>query len=141
MTLPVISSIVDTGMRILDKVIPDPAQREKAKLDLLKLHQDGVLKELESSTKAIVAEASSQDKWTSRARPTFMYVMYVLFLASIPMGILFAAQPEVATAVTTGVKNWLAALPEELYWLFGTGYLGYSAARSYDKSLATRQGR
>lgn len=128
-----IATIVDTGLKILDKVIPDPEQRQKAKMELLELQQAGQLKELEVSMSAIIAEAQSQDKWTSRARPSFMYVMYVFILAALPMGVLFAYHPEVAGAVTTGVKNWLAALPEQLYWLFGTGYLGYSAARSYDK--------
>ena len=129
-----LSAILETGLQILDKVIPDPKQREKAKLELLKQQQQGELKEMEVAMSAIIAEANSQDSWTSRARPTFLYVMYILFLTSIPMGVLFAFHPDVAGAVTTGVKNWLSALPDELYWLFGTGYLGYSAARSYDKN-------
>jgi len=128
-----IGTIVDTGLKILDKVIPDPEQREKAKLELMRQQQQGDLREMEVAMSAIIAEAKSKDAYTSRARPSFLYVMYILFLWSIPMGILFAWKPEIAGAVTTGVQNWLAALPEELYWLFGTGYLGYSAARSYDK--------
>jgi hypothetical protein len=29
---------------------------------------------------AVLAEAESPDPWTSRARPSFLYVMYVLLL-------------------------------------------------------------
>ena len=125
--------LIDAGLKIIDKIIPDPKARDAAKLELLKQEQMGNMKELEVSMSAIIAEAQSSDKWTSRARPSFMYVMYILFLSALPMGLLFAYSPEVADNVTTGVKNWLAALPQELYWLFGSGYLGYSAARSYDK--------
>lgn len=129
----ILESLVDTGLKIIDKVIPDPKARDKAKLELLKQQQRGELKEMEVAMSAIISESKSQDPWTSRARPTFLYVMYILFLSAIPMGFLFAYDPTTAGAVTIGVQNWLGALPDELYWLFGTGYLGYSAARSYDK--------
>lgn len=130
-----ILDIVQIGAKLLDKIIPDPKMREKAKLELLRQQQEGELKEVQTSLSAIIAESRSNDPWTSRARPTFLYVIYILLLSAIPMGILFAFQPESAQAVTTGFENWLNALPEELYWLFGTGYLGYSGARSYDKKI------
>ena len=84
----------------------------------------------------MTAEASSSDKWTSRARPSFMYVMYTLLLASIPMGVMYAVNPTVAGNIATGFGAWLKAIPEELYWLFGAGYLGYSGFRSFDKIKA-----
>ena len=96
--------------------------------------QSGELKEIELSLSAIVAEANSSDPWTSRARPSFLYVIYLMILMSIPMGFLFAFKPEVAQAVTTGVNAWLMAIPEPLYTLFGIGYLGYTGARTWDKS-------
>ena len=121
------------GSKILDKIFPDKEAADQAKLELLKLQQSGELTELEKRFSAIVAEANSQDPWTSRARPSFMYVMYTMLLASIPMGFLFAFKPDVAMAVTTGVTNWLHALPEEMWWLFGAGYLGYSGVRTFEK--------
>jgi len=81
----------------------------------------------------MVAEASSQDKWTSRARPSFMYVIYILILASLPMGILYAIHPQTAANIATGFQSWLKAIPSDLYALFGAGYLGYAGARSYEK--------
>lgn len=121
------------GGKILDKVIPDAAQRDAAKLKLLELQQAGEFKDEDLRFSAITAEATSADKWTSRARPAFMYVMYILFLAAIPFSILNAFRPDLATAVTAGMKAWLEAIPEEMYWLFGSGYLGYTAARSHEK--------
>ena len=129
-----LGAIFNMGSKIIDKIWPDKTEAEKAKIELFKMQQAGELKELESSFNAIIAEAQSADPWTSRARPSFMYVMYIMILASLPMGLLFAFKPEVAMAVTAGVKAWLIAIPEELYALFGVGYVGYSVTRSYDKS-------
>ena len=128
-----IGSIFEFGSKVIDKLFPDKTEAERIKLELLRQQQAGEFKELEARFSAIVAEAQSIDPWTSRARPSFMYVMYTMILASIPMGFLFAFRPDVAMAVTAGVKNWLAALPEEMWWLFGAGYLGYSGARMFEK--------
>lgn len=128
-----IGSLVSLGTTIIDKIWPDKTEADKAKLRLFELQQAGEFKDLEMRFSAIVAEANSQDPWTSRARPSFMYVMYALLLAALPMGVLFAFQPDTAQAVTDGVARWLNALPEELWWLFGAGYLGYSGARTFEK--------
>lgn len=133
MDLTGIGAVFDFGSKVIDKLFPDKTEAERLKLELLRQQQAGEFKELEARYSAIVAEAQSADPWTSRARPSFMYVMYLMILASIPMGFLFAFRPDVAMAVTAGVKNWLAALPEEMWWLFGAGYLGYSGARMFEK--------
>jgi len=129
-----IGSLAELTGKVFDKIWPDKNEAEKAKLELFRMQQAGELRELESSFNAIIAEAQSSDPWTSRARPSFMYVMYIMILASLPMGVLFAFDHEAAMAVTAGVKAWLAAIPEELYALFGVGYVGYSVTRSYDKA-------
>ena len=124
--LPVIGSV-------LDKVIPDPKAKEKAKLELAKQLQEGKLKETEQQLSAIVMEAKSTDPWTSRARPAFLYVVYILILMSIPMAIIHAFNPDIAMRLIDGFNGWLSAIPEEIITLFGVGYLGYTGARSYDK--------
>jgi hypothetical protein len=136
--LPLVTATLPLVNTLIERVLPDKKAQEKAKLEMLKLQEQGDLKELELSMSAIVAEAKSNDKWTSRARPSFLYTMYVLILSAIPMGIIFAFAPDIANAVTTGVKNWLFAIPEEMWTLFGAGYLGYTGARSYEKHKLTR---
>jgi hypothetical protein len=49
------------------------------------------------------------------------------------MGLVAAVRPEMATAISAGMTAYLNALPEPLYALFGTGYLGYTAARQWGK--------
>ena len=127
--------IVEIGAKLLEKLIPDPEARAKAQLELMRLQQDGQFRELEARMSAIKAEAASNDPWTSRARPSFMYVMYTMILGSIPMGVVFATSPDTAADIITGVRMWLDAIPGELYALFGAGYLGYAHYRSADKKL------
>ncbi|WP_310498431.1 holin family protein [Sandarakinorhabdus sp.] len=118
---------------LIDKLIPDPKARDAAKLELVKLQNGQELELLHAQLSAIVAEANSNDPWTSRARPSFLYVMYTLLLWSIPMGLIAAVQPQMAHDIATGMTRYLNGLPEPLYALFGTGYLGYTAARQWGK--------
>jgi Holin of 3TMs, for gene-transfer release len=76
----------------------------------------------------------SPDPWTTRARPTFLYVIYIMILWSIPMSIIAALFPDIAQRMTTGIAAYLAAIPEPMWALFGTGYIGYTAARSWGKA-------
>lgn len=117
----------------LDKIFPDKDKANEAKLKMLELQQSGQFKELELAYDAIKTEAASGDKWTSRARPAFMYVFYIMLLAGIPMGIVYSISPGVADGIIQGFKSWFEAIPDEIYWLFGSGYLGYTTARTYEK--------
>ena len=129
----ILDAVVGPVAKLLDKIIPDPQARDRAKLELLKLQGDQELASIGAQMQAIVAEAQSADPWTSRARPSFLYVMYGLILWSIPMGLIAAADPRMAQGIAGGMTAYLRGIPEELYALFGTGYLGYTAARTWGK--------
>ena len=131
--MSILEAIVGPVSKLLDKIIPDPQARDRAKLELLKLQGDQEMATITAQMQAIVAEANSSDPWTSRARPSFLYMMYTLILWSIPMGLIAAADPRMATGIANGMTAYLRGIPEELYALFGTGYLGYTAARTWAK--------
>jgi hypothetical protein len=131
--MPLIESLIGPVASILDKVIPDKEARERAKLELIRLEGTQELEAVHARLSAIVAEARSADPWTSRARPSFLYVMYALLLWSLPMGLVAAFRPETAHDIAAGMNAYLAGIPEPLYALFGTGYLGYTAARQWGK--------
>ena len=131
--MALIEAIVGPLSKLLDKIIPDPQARDRAKLELIKLQGDQEMAAIGAQMQAIVAEAQSPDPWTSRARPSFLYVMYALILWAIPMGLIAAADPKLAISIANGMTVYLRGLPEELYALFGTGYLGYTAARTWGK--------
>ncbi|MFL6787435.1 MAG: holin family protein [Sphingomicrobium sp.] len=128
-----IEAIVGPVSKLLDKLIPDPEARDRAKLELIRLQGDQEMASIGQQMQAIVAEAQSADPWTSRARPSFLYVMYAMILWAIPMGLIAALNPSMAIGIGNGMTAYLRGLPEELYALFGTGYLGYTAARTWGK--------
>ncbi|WP_298337517.1 holin family protein [uncultured Erythrobacter sp.] len=128
-----LNSLIGPITKLLDKIIPDKEARAKAQLELIKLEGTQEMEMVEARLQAIVAEANSKDPWTSRARPSFLYVMYVLILTALPMGLLSAFNPDAAKDIASGMNAYLSGLPEPLYALFGTGYLGYTAARQWGK--------
>jgi hypothetical protein len=128
-----LNTLIGPITKLLDKIIPDKEARAKAQLELIKLEGTQEMEMIEARLQAIVAEANSKDPWTSRARPSFLYVMYVLILTALPMGLLSAFNPGAAADIARGMNAYLSGLPEPLYALFGTGYLGYTAARQWGK--------
>jgi hypothetical protein len=71
----------------------------------------------------IQADAKSGDKFTQRARPSFMYIVEVILVCNYIVFPLMNRPP--------------LALPEPLFWLFGSAILGYTGARSWEKFQGT----
>ena len=126
--MSLIDAVIGPFGKLLDKIIPDPQARDRAKMELLQLLGTQDMEVLKAQLSAILAEAGSADPWTSRARPSFLYVMYTIILWAIPMGLIAAVAPDMAKGIATGMNAYLAGIPEPLWALFGTGYLGYTAA-------------
>jgi hypothetical protein len=122
--------IVDIAKRLLPE---DPEAAHKAQLALFEADENGRLSELQASLGAILAEAQSADPWTSRARPTFLYVMYAVITLAFVGGIVGIWFPRHVDLAAGNIGKLLAAIPDSLWWLFGAGYLGYTGARSFDK--------
>lgn len=119
---------------LIDNLFETEEEKAAAKAKLMELEQRGHLNEIQVHLSAILAEAKSQDPWTSRARPSFLYLMYlvVAFLVFVgaPLGVFY---PQEVNQAATNMRDLLNAVPESLWWLFGAGYLGYTGARSFDK--------
>ena len=131
--LNIIGSVVESGFGLIDALFTSDEERDEAKFKLIALQQAGKLQEQETKLSAIIAEANSADPFTSRARPAFLYVVYILILTAIPMGILSAFQPEIANRIIFGFEQWLGAIPDPMLTLFGTVMLGYTASRAVEK--------
>lgn len=128
-----LGGIFSIGSKLIDKLFPNPEDKAKAQLELLRLQQTGELDEMKTQLSAIIAEAQSADPWTSRARPSFLYVVYILLLWSIPIGVLTVFKPDAAVAFTAGFQGWMLAIPEPVLTLFGVVMTGYVAGRSWEK--------
>ena len=125
-----VSSLLTTA---IDKIWPDPADKAKAEAVTMAAAADAAVQQLKAAQSVMLAEEQSADPWTSRARPSFMYVVYALILSSLPFSVLFAFDPTHAEQIVTGFKEWLAAIPDAMWQTFTVGYLGYTVARSADK--------
>ena len=136
---PITDTIVKTATGIIgkvaDKFFPDAAQAEQFKLESAKQLMAMDMAELDMAKSVIIAEAQSTDKWTSRARPSFMYVFYLIILLCPIMGICYAINPVSANNVITGFKAALDSIPDIMWQTFGIGYVGYSASRTVEKHL------
>ena len=128
-----ISPLAVVAEKIIDQVFTSGEEKAAAKLKFATLSQAGHLKELEQSLSAILTEAQSNDPWTSRARPAFLYVMYSAITLCFVGGILGIWWPEHTLQAAVNINAMLSAIPDDMWWLFGAGYLGYSGVRSYDK--------
>ena len=84
-------ALVDVGMKVLDKFIPDPEAKAKAQKELLQMQQEGRLAELNADnieaqelTKRTEADMAS-DSWLSKnIRPMtliFILLVYTAFAA------------------------------------------------------------
>lgn len=124
------SSLIKDG---IDKIWPNPTEEAAAKVALMKATSDAAIAQLTAANSIMLAEANSSDKWTSRARPSFMYVMYGMIIWAIPMGVLFAIDPIRASNIATGMQQWLIAIPDTLWNMFGFCFVGYSASRTFEK--------
>jgi hypothetical protein len=82
-----LTALLDIGGKILDKVFPDPAQAEQAKLKLLEMQQSGELArmaadtaEQQELTKRHEADMAS-DSWLSKnIRPMMLIALFVAYV-------------------------------------------------------------
>ena len=119
--------------QLIDRLIPDKTEAAKAKASLIAQEGRQALDEMQLQLSAILTEGASTDPWTSRARPMFLYVMYAVIGLCFFGGVVGIWWPNQVTTAAQNINNLLGAIPEEMWWLFGTGYLGYTGARSFDK--------
>ena len=83
-----ITALLDVGMKVLDKFIPDPEAKAKAQAELLKMQQEGRLAELNADniesqelTKRHTADMAS-DSWLSKnIRPMTLIYILTAYLA------------------------------------------------------------
>jgi hypothetical protein len=89
-----IAALLDVGMKVLDKFIPDPAAKAKAQAELLQLQQEGRLAELNADnveaqeiSKRWQADMAS-DSWLSKnIRPmTLVYILTAFILMAVVDG-------------------------------------------------------
>lgn len=131
-------SIADLASKILDRFVPDPAQKAAAALDILKAQQAGEFKEIDAQLAEMQAqtsinqvEAASSNLFVSGWRPACGWI------GAIGMGYQWLIVPLATFAYTTITGHALPVQPPtmdpNLIMLVG-GLLGiHIGARTYEK--------
>ena len=83
-----LDTIVGVGMKLIDKLIPDPEAKAQAQLELAKLAQEGKLAEIQADTVAMQETSKrwqadmASDSWLSKnIRPMTLVFILLVFCA------------------------------------------------------------
>lgn len=89
MALPIIGSLIEVGMKIIDKVIPDPQAKLQAQYQLLSLKQAGEFKEIDAQLQMAQGqmdtnkvEAANPSVFVSGWRPAMGWCLVAIFAAN-----------------------------------------------------------
>lgn len=126
---------------LLDKVIPDPQAKAEAQLKMLEMAQKGELAALDADMKLALGqlevnkvEASSEDSYTKRWRPTVGYILCAAL----------AFQYVVNPLIVWYAAVWMPTLTppsiglDDNLWELMFGVLGLAGWRSLDKIKGKR---
>jgi hypothetical protein len=67
--IPILSSIMDIGAKLIDRIVPDPAAKAAAQLELIKLTQSADLQTIAGQMQVNAIEAASPNWFVSGWRP------------------------------------------------------------------------
>ena len=86
MALDPVSALFEVGSKVLDRVLPDPAQQAAAKLELMKLQQNGELAQITGQMEINKVEAASSSIFVSGWRPSIGWVCGAGFAVQFVIG-------------------------------------------------------
>lgn len=103
--------LIGPVLGIIDKIIPDPEQREKAKLELLKQQQKGELKELDAQMKVLISEIQGgswlQRNWRPLTMLTFVGLIVAKWLGFTAPGVTEAIEVELLGIIKVGLGGYV----------------------------------
>lgn len=135
MTFDPVTAAFEIGGKVIDRLWPDPTQRNKAKLELLEMQQKGELAQLASETELakIQAEINKQE---AAHRSVFVagWRPFIGWVCGAAFGYHFILQPMIVFYMT--VQGHEVKLPDfEIQALITVlmGMLGLGGLRTYEK--------
>jgi len=101
MSLDPVTALIDVGGKLIDKIFPDPTQRDAAKFQLMQLQQQGELDKLaqevalaKTQTDTNTEEAKSSNWFVAGWRPyigwvcgsglAYQFLLYPILIAFVP---------------------------------------------------------
>jgi hypothetical protein len=86
MALDPVTALFEVGSKVLDRVLPDPAQQAAAKLELMKLQQNGELAQITGQMEINKVEAASSSLFVSGWRPSIGWICGAGFAVQFVIG-------------------------------------------------------
>ena len=123
----VIGSIFEIGKTLLDRFVPDPAAKQAAEMELVRMAADGELKQIIAQLEINAREATHQSIWVAGWRPFFGWAGGA--------GFVYATIVQPLLAWVAAVKGWPdpPVLNIDLLWVVITGLLGIGGLRTLEK--------
>ena len=125
-----LDAMLGIGSKLIDKLIPDPAAKDAARLELMKLQQSGELASMTAQTEINKVEAASSSIFVSGWRPAIGWV------CALAMCYQYLVRPFI-TAFYPALT--FPGLDENL-WQLMMGMLGLGGLRTFEKvnNVATK---
>lgn len=76
-----ITALLNVGSQLIDRLLPDPVEADKAKLELMAMAQRGELAELAGRAEIVKTEAASEHWLAANWRPILMLTFGALIVA------------------------------------------------------------
>jgi hypothetical protein len=123
----VLGSIFEIGKTLLDRFVPDPAAKQAAEMELVRMAADGELKQIIAQLEINAREATHQSIWVAGWRPFFGWAGGA--------GFVYATIVQPLLAWVAAVKGWPdpPVLNIDLLWVVITGLLGIGGLRTLEK--------
>lgn len=130
MALDPISAALDIGGKLIDRLWPNPTEAAKAKLELLKMQQEGDLAAITGQMEINKAEAENPSVFVSGWRP------FVGWCCGVALAYAAILEPLIRfiAVVVFGYKGNFPVIDTNLTLQVLLGMLGLSGLRSWEKT-------
>jgi hypothetical protein len=118
-----LDSLLELSTKIIDRVIPDPAQKAQAQLELLKLQQTGELAAMSAQTDINKVEAANANLFVSGWRP------FIGWISGLALTYQYLFRP----FLTAFLPEYHFPGLDDNLWQLMMGMLGLGAYRSFEK--------
>ena len=122
-----VAPLLELGKGIIGRLFPDPAEKAKAELELLKMTQEGDLKHVLAQLEINAREAQHPSIFVAGWRPFFGW--------SAGFGFIYATIGQPVLTWIANIKGWQVPpdINIDLLWVVATGMLGIGTLRSVEK--------